>query len=505
MVHNEIERLRFRRQYLLSPKPLKCNFLNTAYTLNNQLKLYAHIDLKVTIITDSDVKLVLLGDLFSHIHTEKNNEDLLHEIIDHDFTTFLENVSKYAGRFVIIYLCKQNVYLVTDAAASRKVFYSSKNEEVYCASQSHLLADALNLEITREPSKLQFYNSCEFQRLHKSNIGNTTCYDDIFQLIPNHYLNYTSCTIVRFWPNQKIRILPLDEVVDRCAKIIKGTMTSISKRYKLMLPVTGGKDSRLLLASAYDIRHDLFCYLNKEAQIQENSHDITIPSSLLPKLNLDFHILDPYIEIDEDFRKIYYENNPLGNEKYLPIIYNYYVNFSDRVNLPGIFINIAEDVFEIHGKKITPGVLAEIIHVEKFDYAEPYFSEWLKGCKTLSEQCNISVLNLLYWEERIANWGTQVQLDKDIAQEDIIPYNSRLLIETMLSADLKYREKYDFKLFREITRRLWPETLEDPYNSDFKSGILKLSKTLGIMKIVKHIYYRFIFGIIYQNRNSRDI
>jgi hypothetical protein len=502
MQKNESERLRYRRQYILSPRPIDCNFLNSAYSLKDNITLYAHVDLKVTMAASSDIRLVLLGDLFDYEYPEKDNEELLYDMIHADFSVFLEKISKYAGRFVIIYISSQKVYLLTDAAASRKVYYCRQNEGVYCASQPHLLASTLTLQYTRNPSKLSFYDSFDFTRLNNSNIGNTTMYDEIFQLIPNHYLDYSDNTSTRFWPFQKINILPLDEVVDKCAKMLKGYITGFSNRYKLMLPVTGGKDSRLLLSATYDIRNDLFYYINKEEQMSDTSHDITIPSSLLPKLNLDFHILKPYIEIDEEFRKIYFANNPYGNEKYLPIIYNYYKNFSDRINLPGIFVNIAEDVYEVYGKKISPQVLAELIQVETYDYAEPYYSEWLKGCQELCEKCNINVLNLLYWEERIANWGTQIQLDKDIAQEDIIPYNSRLLIETMLSADLKYREKHDFIIFCRMTRKLWPETLQAPCNPEFKADFLKFTKAIGIMKIIKYIYYRFIYRIAYMKRKD---
>jgi hypothetical protein len=259
-----------------------------------------------------------------------------------------------------------------------------------------------------------------------------------------------------------------------------------------MLPVTAGKDSRLLLAATRKIKSDVFYYINKEHRLEDKSYDLTIPKSLLGKLGLDFHILNPYSNPDEDFRKIYYENNPYASDKYLPIIYNYYLHFGDRINLPGIFINAVEDVYELFGKKVTPDSLAELIRVEQFEYARAYYAEWLLGCQELCRQNNLNVLNLLYWEERVANWGTQLQLEKDIAQEDIIPYNSRLLIQTMLSAELKYREKPDFALFHEITRKLWPETLQEPVNPNLKTGVLKLSKSLRIMKYLKIFYYRFL-------------
>jgi hypothetical protein len=384
------------------------------------------------------------------------------------------------------------MFLVTDATASRKVFYCRKDGGVYCASQPHLLAATLQLEITRDPSRLSFYGSNEFRRLNNANIGNTTCYDGVFQLTANHYLDYINLKCIRFWPNQKSSVQPFKKVVDISAAMIKGYINSIGHRYKLMLPVTGGKDSRLLLSATADISDQVYYYINKDPKAGVKSYDVEIPKTLLPKLGLDFHVLIPDQQVDPDFRKVYFENNPYANEAFLPIIYNYHANFSDRVNLPGTFVNVVEDVYEVFCQKITPRVLAELIHIERFDYAEEYFTDWLNGCEDLCRQLNFNVLNLLYWEERVANWGTQLQLDKDIAQDDIIPYNSRLLMQTMLSADLKYREKPDFYIFTEITRALWPETLQAPCNPDIKMDVLKISKRLGLMKALKNLYYRYI-------------
>jgi hypothetical protein len=357
-----------------------------------------------------------------------------------------------------------------------------------------LIAKVLNLDFTKEKSRCDFYRSEDFEILLNSNIGNTTCYDDVFQVLPNHYFDLSENESLRYWPKHKIKKSPLNEVVDICSVMIKGFIESICSRYPVMLPVTAGRDSRLLLAATSSVRNKVFYYINRVNGIKNKTHhDMVIPGRLLPKLNLEFHILDPGNSIDKDFEKIYFENNRFGSLQYLPIIHNYFANFSDKINLPATFSSTTQSVYETNGKAINADLLASLILVRKYDFAEKYFKAWFNECGKLCRQCNIDILNLLYWEERMANWGTQIQLDKDIAQDEIIPYNSRLLMETMLMAPESSRDKPDFELIREITKKLWPETLQEPYNIDIKTKALKLSKTLGIMQPVKSVYYSFIF------------
>lgn len=489
MKEEEINRLKYRRQYLISPRPIICPFIHQSYNISDKYKLYSHVDLKVTELSEGTIKIVLLGDLFDYNYPEKDNLEILKDLIPYKFSEFIEKLSQYSGKYVLIYNTGNNNYLINDPASSRKVFYCQRNNEGYYASQPHLLAKVLNLSESKDPSKISFYHSDEFLLLDNANIGDTTIYDEIYQLIPNHYISLVDCSITRYWPNKKIVDRSLSEVVERGAEIIKGSVESIGKRYRMMLPITSGKDSRLLFAATRNIKNDVYYYINKHGKASENSHDVRVPKSLLKRLGLDFHVLDTDIEVDKDFEKIYFENNPYASKHFLPLIFNYYKYFPDKVNLPGIFITCGEEMVPLQNKPHDGLNYARLIQVSKYNYAIEYYSRWLEEAKGQCEDFNINIINLFYWEERIANWGTQTQLDKDIAQEDIVPYNSRELIELMLSIDDKYKQIPDYLVFREMTRVLWPEALKAPVNPHFKNRFLKFSKALGIMGLVKKIYY----------------
>jgi hypothetical protein len=498
MNSGEINRLKFRRQYILGPSGFDCPYIHNTFDLVNNYCLYAHIDLNVTDLSKDSLRLILLGDIFDFESPRKNNIDILNDLADTDFNRVVEKSAKYSGRYVIIHIYKESISLFHDATATRKIYYCSLKNVYWCASQPFLLSKALGLKKTLNKSKLDFYSSPEFEKMANSNIGNTTIFDEISQLLPNHYLNITKSEIKRYWPNKKIEYLPLEEVSQMVAKMIKGFVESIGHRYSIMMPITAGKDSRALLAASRDICKDVFYYINKESNLNENSIDISVPKRMLGKLGLDFHIVDPYIEIDKDFEKLYFENNESALPKYLPIIYNYYLNYSDKINMPGVFVASAYEVYGSYDKKLKPNILARLNGVDKYTYAVDYYENWLLQAKELCSQNNLNIFVLFYWEERLANWGTQIQLLKDIAQEDFVPYNSRQLIQYCFSVPPIQNNKPNNTLSKSIIKNLWPETLNDPLNPNFKQSLystLARLKVIEPLKKIKFILTHYTFGI----------
>jgi hypothetical protein len=273
--------------------------------------------------------------------------------------------------------------------------------------------------------------------------------------------------------------------------MIKGYIDGIALRYRIMLPVTAGKDSRTLLSATKAIKNDVFYYINKEKSLSLKSNDVKIPKLLLDKLGLDFHIVELNNLMDEDFAKIYYENNEFASDSYLPHIYNYYLNHGNEVNLPGNFVASAFDMYGKSTKGISAIKLAKFNWVKKYKFAVDIYSRWLEESLPVSKKFKYNLWALFYWEERMANWGTQVQLDKDIAQEDINPFNSRLLIEYFFSVKPYYIDRPGFQLYMNIMKTLWPEVLLVPTNPSFIKTISVTLDNLGILDAARYLRSTF--------------
>ncbi|MBA7528569.1 hypothetical protein ES705_20756 [subsurface metagenome] len=486
MEQKEIERLRFRRQYILAPKAIESPFLHEKRNVTKNYILYSHVDLLVTENIKNDLRLFLLGDIFDYEVPQKNNKAILEDLASLDYEHFIEQFSNYAGRYVLLYIYKNKMILLHDTTATRRIYYCRKDDDWWFSSQSHLLAKVLDLTSTKDPDKLNFYNSIQYLEHNNSDVGDSTRYDEIKQVLPNHYFDVNENKTIRFWPDKKIETEPYKEVAEKCAAIVKGYIESIAARYEIMIPVTAGKDSRLLAAASHKIRDKVFYYINKENNLTNQHHDIYIPKKLFKKLNVDFHVLDIYnTEIDEDFKKVYFENNPYASASYLPHIYYYFRNFQYKVNLPGNFAASYWRGNRLNPQEITPQAIANFHFLGKFNFALKYFSEWLNNCQQLCDQYNIKIPTLNYWEERMTNWGAQTQLEKDIAQEDFNPFNSRLLVKLFISVEDKYTAKPKYLLQKEIIKILWPEMLKMPINPFFRNFFLGLQTKLRVYKLRK--------------------
>jgi hypothetical protein len=490
MDQSDLKRLIFRRQYILCPKPIECTFLHNEIPIGDQHFLYAHIDLPVAKYQSGDVTLILLGDIFDYRNIQLDNNGILKELSDNDLNNLLKKLASYAGRFVLFVIGKNKVSVVHDAGATRKVFYGRTDEGSWMASQPYLLAKIAGIPESTDPSKLSFYGSREFHLLNNSNIGDTTLFDPVFQLLPNHYLDMERMEPVRFWPFKKVDFRPVDEVADKCAQMLTGFVESIAQRYPVMVPITGGKDSRTIFSATRKISDRVYYYLNQEKFLDDKSNDIRIPRHLLSRLNLRFNLTDPYKEpVDKDFEAIYRQNMGFPLDSFLPHIYNYYRNFSDKVNLPGIFVGSAYEMFGTYNKGITPEILARLTGVAKYPHAVAYYKKWLDNNQEICKQYNVNLFVLFYWEERLSNWGTQIQLYKDIAQEDFMPYNSREFNECFFSALPKYNDRPGYILYKKIIYRLWPEALKESFNPGFKHNIFEILHFLGILNLVRRWRY----------------
>jgi hypothetical protein len=127
-------------------------------------------------------------------------------------------------------------------------------------------------------------------------------------------------------------------------------------------------------------------------------------------------------------------------------------------------------------------------------YALSWYQQWFED---LNQQCVLrpmDQLSIFYWEERLGNWGTQTQIDKDIAQEEFNLFNSRGLITLYLSVNARHLTPPHFYLHKRIIKALWPETLDVPINPGFRDTVQKALKPLGLVDLYRCLKYSRLNG-----------
>lgn len=489
-----MDNLVYRRQFILSSKELvPLSHWQHLKLDDDRYRLYAHPDLELAEIKDAGKRIILLGYIFDAQNPRYSNYDVLKELISaQSFRDLIKATYRYAGRFVLIFEDGSSAKLMHDCAGLRQIYYTTGTKEVWCGSQPSILAGFLDLEKSHNKVLKDFCNSREFESRHKAWAGDGTMYDNVKHLMPNHYLDLGSRETHRYWPDETIGEMSIDEAVGVSTKYLKGFIKCASERYELMLAVTAGWDTRVLLAASREKKDEIFYFINKHKYLRDESPDIRVPRRLLNKLGLKFNVIEYSRVVDDEFRSIFKNNVTLSREILLPAIYNvYYVQFPNRMNVNGDASGIVRNYFDVvdHADNL---MLAELAGYKNLEYPMQEYAKWLERSCDVAKEHDVSILDLFYWEERMGNWGALGPSETDIAMEEFSPFNCRDLLTVMLSVNKKYRDMFSSRLYREMVKKMWSEALSEPVNPSARFALIRILKNLRLYPTVRFFYKKIL-------------
>lgn len=487
------KRLIFRRQFLLSREPIpELDYWNH-FVLKNSFHLYAHPDLNVSSASIGERNIILIGYILDYQNGDKTNQDIVDEIIrsTDSFSSFIKYIKKYAGQYVFIYFDNQSFNILHDPLGIREIYYCHGKNKIVCGSQPNIIVKFAQPEIlpTQDKLKLNFFK-IEMPKVRQGRlwVGDETYYDEIKHLLPNHYLDINKKQSFRYWPNEPIQRLELNEAAERACEYLKGILKSASHRYQLMMAVTAGNDTRTLLAASRDIRDKIYYFINKHKNMDDKHPDIFVPKAIFDRINIPFHIHKYDNNVPERFEKIFLNNVFLASKKYLPVIYNiYYKRHSSKINILGVG-EIGRGFYGKRPRKLSGYFLSRTLKYKDSFFAVKECQKWLDEAEPISKLYGVDVMTLLLWEQLLGNWGVVADSESDIAIEHFDPFNCHYLYEVLLGVDRKYASD---RLFREIINKMWPELLEFPINppKNWHQKIRIFLNRLGLFNFFRNLIY----------------
>lgn len=495
------DRLSYRRQFLLSKDPI-LNLGEWTCLRIDQHFLHVHPDLEVNVARDLVRSIVLIGCLFSPTEPEKRNEDILADLIaeTRGVADFISHIKQYAGRYVLLYDDQDAHIILNDPLALREIYYCSEDNRVLCASQPNLIAEFASPKITGRVDRdfLRYFAShskdsrwnpyCRW-------IGDETSYAGINHLLPNHYIDLKRRRIGRYWPNGPIQKLAIEEAVAKSCAFLQGGIEAMANRHSIMMAVTAGIDSRTLLAASKPIFSEIYYFVNNQG-LGMNHPDISVPKHLFDTLNIPFHVHDVPVEVDKEFREIFLKNTFFASERILPTIYSvYYKDHSGKVNIIGIG-EIGRTRFGKEPRKLNDFRIAYKMKYKNDQYAITQGKKILSELLPVAREFGLNVLTLLYWEHWLGNWGATGNSESDIAIEEINPFDSHLLYETLLGVDSKYSKYNNPVIFKEMIKKMWPDLADWPINPPlgFRNKLTYVFKRMGMYSFLKEIKYQAFYA-----------
>lgn len=440
-------------------------------------ELHYHLDSEYSCCIKNSKQIHLLGEIFDWQFPHWTNREVLEYLIQTSNTEdFLAALSRFMGHYMLLYKSEKDFILLNDACAQYEVYYDS----TFSVFGSQV--NSMHQVVAEPHSELDtalFFESKAFKS-KKVFVGDQTQVSNIRHLRANHLLDINAKCTKRFFPNNELVPLDFSFAVKQAGKILKGYVAAMAHRHQLAIALTAGYDSRVLFLASLQLPSRYFISLHRG--MSEKHPDVLIAEKLAVLFSKKLEVIKdvPAKSNDPDFMQ--YQStvdfprklNRMADE------------CKNHIQLNGNCSEIARSYF---GSMpfITGADLAHLIGYSGDRFAIDYCNHWLLSVKAVLQTTHYHPLDLFYWEEKMGNWGAKKRTETNaIGRKIYSPFNSRGLLQVLLSVDRKMRDSHDNQLYKALILHLNQRGLEVPINPFRKHQLIGVMKKLKIYGIYRY-------------------
>jgi len=352
--------------------------------------------------------------------------------IDSDsINTFYETVF---GRYVLILLLRKEERIYLDPYGSLATVYSQS--EPIVASTPTLLGSAYSWNVPLITALRMPNSGLWFP-------GTLTARAGIRRLLPNHFLDLMAWRVARHWPRDHRDLSIGPNVADTVKTIVvalKGVVSSAASQSLIYLPLTAGRDSRMLLACAREHLRAMSCFTFREGRVV--TVDTHVTKELARRHGLEHVLLDIRYATREELRRwLYLTGHSVSGEAWR--IHKRLEGLdSNRRLLKGFGGEVGRGFFWLEGD--APRMTITAANLLKRSGMPPQaalvteIEVWVKGLAGLTA---LDVLDLYYLEHRLGGWAGPHHYGGWVSGIELSPFNQRGVFASMLKLPYEYRWK----------------------------------------------------------------
>ncbi|WP_417778620.1 hypothetical protein [Stutzerimonas xanthomarina] len=411
---------------------------------------YVHPELPVKIVPSSGGVAVLLGDVFI-CRGDSSVEAILSKMLSEDLWDEFDNLS---GRFALFLISADDCRVFHDPFGSRTVYYRSAGE-FGVSSHSSLLASIFEDEVSSQA--LEFIRAPEYKMRGTGYLpGDVTMYESINALIPNNGYSQKTRKTFRYWPRAAVACESLQGFLDKCDDYFTNFAKSINGRYNAVLGVTGGVDTRAVIAGLMAKSLPLKLVTWTGGRLPEN--EVPVVQEMVSHLRQPHVYMDPGAKVtSEKFASI--RNAANAATGYCRGASSLTANMGEIVGQGDVFIRgyggeIVRGFYNRHKSKVGLGLVEDFYSLYKTKRVVDPSSMFENFCKTAisgfisranynQDLFGLDIRDLYYWEQRMGVWGANMHNEMDPAVYSITGLNSRPLYESAfgLTPELRLGQK----------------------------------------------------------------
>ena len=389
--------------------------------------------------------------------------DFLLENGDGKIDSILHLSERLAGKYVIIYANAKSVYLFGDSICSLPIYYDLNGSCVSCYDT--LIAKFSGYEVSKRALDVRL-NSDFFQPLPYD----MTLYDEIKCLLPNHYLDLINKKVFRFAPKslpKKTDEREIDEIINHTVHLIENIVDEYLKYYEVVCPLSGGLDSRFVLAFLKKRASEISTFTFKHKDMTEETADLYIPKLITSQLGIKHFVLDDITAPGEYVRGVESIMGEYISPKLLNMAYTYNSTFKGKAVTYG-------DIIGQVGKSSMGGALSTFFASTSFFVAKQHnYSRYAREeTRRFIEEVKASglydyIYDLFAIENRCGRWVAQREQAFSVCSiTSLNIVNCRKIIEMWMQIPRSLRNKR--VIHRYVFSKLAPELLSIPINPDSK-------------------------------------
>lgn len=406
---------------------------------------------------------------FVHFDVAPNDDG----VADH----FESCLYEYGGRFAGVCLLEKSLRFYLDPIGSLAA--------VYCPQQMIVASTPTLVPRSSDTEE-------DFQLIQQMGIPESlTCWcpfgttprRNVERVLPNHFLNLQTWKTIRHWPKGDIHVTTdVSSAVEELVVLLKRNISALAQEHLLYMPLTAGRDSRMLLACArsHVERITFFTYGHPDGHRRELARrERQISGHIVSTVGLE-HVFLPFqepsqVELDEWLYRI---GNCEGG-LYSRLLHVYTRLDHGRPVLHGAAGELGRGFHwrkdDTEASRISPRDLLHKRQIPVTPALEKRAGQWL-DCLPVSN--TLTIWGLLYNEEFNGCWMSPGFYGDALSNFIICPFSHRRLIQIMLALPTDYRRSNCLPM--DVIRKEWPELSEIPFNWP-----------MGIRRYLHAIQWRF--------------
>jgi hypothetical protein len=463
--------LLFKNQYLITNNIDNNNINNNLlFNLNKKnfdnYNIYLGNNLEFNSFKNNKNSIFLIGYIIDPINYKLNNLDIIKELSESkNIKEFLKNLQNKSGRFVIYFNCSNNKIILNDACSLKRIYYIKNRNNLFSSSENILLK-YLNKKVDISQDKKEYINSKNFRNSEFKWFSDDGLDENTKLILPNKYydLNDKQIKIIPFYmPGNNNNHIKISNIIENSIKSL------YYRNKKLILPITAGSDSRVLISCCNKIKNhiDFYIFNNKNLK-SSNNVDTIVANKYAEKYNLRFeNILINNNKLSPSFENDFKNNHIIP--RILPKTKNieyHYNNSQGKININGNCAEVIKEHFNNNKNIKSFKDFKEAIKMKNnMKYIETSLKYFFDNSINECNKYNIDICNLYHWELQQGLWGSLFPLEQDIAIEEFSPFNNREVLLLGLSVNREDRlSKNQYPLFKNIINNKWPDLMYQKFN-----------------------------------------